>query len=336
MLQQLMEKLLDGESLSTAEASSALQTVFEDNVTDVTLASFLTALSAKGENVEEIAGFAGAMRKFAEPIDTGLPNLLDTAGTGGGRSTFNISTAAAFVIAGAGIPVAKHGNRAMTSRCGSADMLEALGVRIDQPTDRTAECIARTGIGFMFAPLYHPAMKRVAVVRRQLGFRTVFNLLGPLTNPASAPYQLIGVYSPKLTERIGNALALLQCRRAWVVHSGDGLDEVSICSPTQVSETNCGQVRSFELDSFITQPGDDVYPELRGGSAGENAAMCMAILSGELRGPAREIVLANAASALHVATGESLDESLRTAEQALDSGEALAKLFALKEFTNAK
>ena len=335
MLRQLTEKLLDGENLAAGEASAALRTVFEDDVPDVAVASFLTALRAKGETVEEIAGFADMMRAYAERIDTGLPNLLDTAGTGGGRSTFNISTTAAFVIAATGIPVAKHGNRAITSRSGSADMLEALGVRIDLPAERTAECIVKTGIGFMFAPLYHPAMKRVAVLRRQLGFRTVFNMLGPLTNPAGAPYQLIGVYAPELTERLGNALALLGCRRAWVVHGGDGIDELSICRPTQVSETHGGQVRNFELVRFRVRDEEEAFAALEGGTATENAKICTALLSGELRGPARDVVLANAAAAIHVASGETLDEALRSAERALDSGEALAKLSALKEFTNA-
>jgi anthranilate phosphoribosyltransferase len=336
VLRELTEKLLSRADLSALEAAEGLRAVLRDQVSDVEVASFITALKAKGETVAEIAGFARVMRENAVCVDTGLTNLVDTAGTGGGLDTFNISTSAAFVIAACGIPVAKHGNRAMTSRSGSADMLEALGVGIDLPPVETAECIVRTGMGFMFAPLYHPAMKRVASIRRQLGFRTVFNLLGPLTNPAGARYQIIGVYSPELTEPIAMALADLGCRRSWVVHGADGMDEISICAPTRVTEAGDGGVSSFDLDHFCKRSCESAHKALRGGSAAQNAELCLGVLTGKLRGPAREVVLANAAAVLHLVSREPLDRSLKIAEGAVDSGAALAKLEELREFTSAR
>ncbi len=337
MLRALTEKLISREDLTVSEAAEGLRTVFEEDVPDAQVSSFLTALKAKGETVDEIVGFALVMRDNAVRIKTGLPNLVDTAGTGGGRDTFNVSTTAAFVIAAVGIPVAKHGNRAVTSRSGSADLLEALGIRIDLPPQKTCECIEQVGIGFMFAPLYHPAMKRVASIRRQLGFRTVFNLLGPLTNPAGAHFQIVGVFSPELTERLGRALARLGGRRSWVVHSLDGLDEISICCPTRVTETCDGEVKSYNLDFFSSSSSSSksVYKALRGGTAVENAELCLGLLSGVVRGPAREIVLANAAAVLHVATREPLGRSLALAAEVIDSGAAQRKLRELRECSHA-
>ena len=235
-------RIRQGEDLEAGDAEQALDLILSEKTDDQEIADFLKALNAKGESAGEIMGFARGMRLQSLHIRSAHPKWIDTAGTGGGVDTFNISTAAAFVIAGAGLPVAKHGNRAYTSRCGSADLLQVLGVEIERPPEVAERSLNEIGISFMFAPRFHPAMKRVAPIRQSLDCRTIFNLLGPLTNPASAPYQLVGVYSPQWTPRLAEALLGLGCRKAWVVHSQDGLDELSIGAPVGISEVWQGKV----------------------------------------------------------------------------------------------
>jgi len=326
MLRKYTENLRQGINLSEAEAEEVLEEILSDRPEDSEIAELLVALAEKGETPEEITGFARVMRRKAVSIQSGHPVCIDTAGTGGGRETFNISTAAVFVIAGAGVPVAKHGNRAITSRSGSADVLIELGVSIDVPPSLCAEALNEIGLCFMFAPHFHPAMKRVAGIRRQLGRRTIFNMLGPLTNPASAPYQIIGVYSVDLTTRLAESLKRLGCQRAWVVHSYDGLDEISVADRTRVAEVNGTAVRSFEFRPEQIQFG--VPP---GGSPAENAVLIRGILENKVSGPARDVVILNAAAALHMARGCRFDKALADAEEAVNSGAALEKLERLRE-----
>lgn len=326
MLRKYTEKLKKGSSLTETESEEVLEQILSDHSEDCEITELLTALAQKGETPEEITGFARVMRRKAVPIESDHPICIDTAGTGGGADTFNISTAAVFVIAGAGIPVAKHGNRAITSRSGSADVLVELGVRVDVAPSTAARALNEIGLCFMFAPHFHPAMKRVAGIRRELGRRTIFNLLGPLTNPASAPCQIIGVYSAELTTRLAESLKRLGCHRAWVVHSHDGLDEISISDRTQVAEVNGAEVRSFEFGPREIQMG---VP--RGGSPAENAALIQGILESKISGPAREIVILNAAAALYIAREDTFEKALADAEKAVNSGAALEKLERLRE-----
>jgi len=331
MLQELTGQIMQGRSLSREQAETALETMLLDETPDVAIASFLSALAMKGETSEEIAGFARVMRKHVIAIRSKHPNTVDTAGTGGGLDTFNISTTAAFVIAGAGLPVAKHGNRAITSRCGSADLLTALGINVTSSPDVAESCLNEIGLAFMFAPLFHPSMKRVAAIRRQIGHRTVFNLLGPLTNPASAPFQIVGVYSPSLTEKMARSLEQLECRRAWVVHSHDGLDELSTGAPTRISESGPDGVKSFEFDprEFDMAPAD--WSSLRGGPPEQNAQMTTGILQGRVRGAARDVVVLNAAAAIHLASDTDFCGAIQKAEESIDSGAALEKVELLRK-----
>ena len=326
MLEPLEDQIRQGRSLSEEQSEEALEQILSEGCTDEEISSFLIALSDKGETAEELAGFARVMRRHAVRIKSDHEVLLDTAGTGGGVNTFNISTAAAFVIAGAGIAVAKHGNRAITSRSGSADVLVKLGVDIERPATVSEEALNKIGLCFMFAPLYHPAMKRVAQVRKQLGRRTIFNLIGPLTNPASAPFQLIGVYAEDLTERVGDALRRLGCRRAWVVHGRDGMDEISISTETRVVEVVESELRAFDF-----KPVRHTLGVPAGGTPEENAQLIMGLLEGRVAGSARDIVIVNAAVAHHLASGDHLSRSLEAAEESLKSGAALEKLRQLVE-----
>jgi len=305
--------------------------MLQEETPDVAIASFLSALAMKGESPDEIAGFARVMRNHVIAIRSKYPNTIDTAGTGGGLDTFNISTTAAFVIAGAGFPVAKHGNRAITSRCGSADVLSALGVNVMNSPDVAEACLNEIGLTFMFAPLFHPSMKRVALIRRQIGHRTVFNLLGPLTNPASAPFQVVGVYSPALTEKLAVALGQLECRRAWVVHSHDGLDELSTGAPARISEIGPDGTKTFDFDprEYGLSPAD--WSTLRGGTPEENAAVTAGILRGDVNGAARDVVVLNAAAAIHLASDLDFGEAIEKARESIDSGAALEKMELLKE-----
>jgi len=335
MLEEFTKIVSGGEDLTEAQAEQSLELILSEDTPDDDIASLLTALAVKGESPAEIVGFARVMRRQAIPVRSHHSRLIDTAGTGGGVDTFNISTAAVFVISGAGLPVAKHGNRALTSRCGSADVLEALGVRIERSLEVAEVSLNEIGLAFMFAPHFHPAMKRVAQIRRELSGRTIFNLLGPLTNPASAPYQIVGVYSPDLTEKLGRALLGLGCQRAWVIHSHDGLDELSTGTPARVCEARDGRVRNFDLDP--KEFGFEVSSPDRfsGGSAQENADIIRGILEGRIQGPARDVVVFNAAAALHVANGGEMDETITTANRSLDSGAALKKLSQLIEVYSA-
>lgn len=326
MLRDYLTRIRAGHSLSEQEAESCLNTILSGDCEEGEIADLLLMLADKGESVDEIAGFARGMRQIAVQIRSRHLRFVDTAGTGGGVSTFNISTAAAFAISAAGIPVAKHGNRAVTSRSGSADVLEKLNVRVDRDPEISERALDEIGLCFMFAPSFHPAMKRLAKIRRELGRRTIFNLLGPLTNPASAPFQLIGVYSADLPRRLAEVLVRLGCERAWVVHGKDGMDEISVCAGTQVAEVKKRHVRSFD---FKPERLAGEVPE--GGTAEENAGIIKGILEGRVRGPARDIVAINAAAALHIATDLPMAEAFKQAEDVIDSGLALGKLGELVE-----
>jgi anthranilate phosphoribosyltransferase len=335
-LTHFLARLMRSENLSRAETLQLLDSLLDGQATDAQIAAVLIALKRKGETVEELAGLAEGMRDRARKITARHERFIDTAGTGSSAAkTFNVSTAAAFLIAGAGLPVAKHGNRAASSRCGSADVLTALGVNVSADTAVSEACLEQLGICFMFAPLYHGATARVAGVRRELGVQTTFNLLGPLTNPAGAPRQLVGVWSRDLVELMARTLALLGTTRAWVVHGSDGLDEVTITGPTLVAEAVAGEVRTFEIspEDFGLQRGG--LDKLRGCDAEENAATIRAVLAGHRRDEARTLVVINAASALHVGGAASdLREGVRLAEESIDSGQALEKLNELVRLTN--
>jgi anthranilate phosphoribosyltransferase len=330
-IKALLLRLMRGESLRRQEASSLLDALLAGDATDAQIAAALVALAVKGETVEELAGLAEAMRARAVKIRSQHRVFIDTAGTGSSYAkTFNVSTAAAFVIAGAGLPVAKHGSRAATSRSGSADVLTALGVNVSVAPEISERCLNEIGICFMFAPLYHRATARVVSVRRELGVHTTFNLLGPLTNPAGAPRQIIGVWHPGLVQLIAHTLAQLGTERAWVVHGRDGLDEVTLAERTVVAEAEGGQVRSFEIapEDFGLSPS--ALDRLRGGDAETNARIIREVLEGRRRDAARALVIANAAAALFVGgRAENLREAARLAEQSIDSGAALEKLTSL-------
>lgn len=336
MLQTYIAKLMQRENLTEAEAESAMQTIMTGEATPAQIGGYLVALRMKGETVDEIVGSARAMRAQASRVEM-APNgpLLDTAGTGGdGAHTFNISTAAAFVIAGAGRKVAKHGNRAASSRCGSADVLSALGVSLELTGDQVRTCIEEVGIGFLFAPKFQPAMKHAIGPRRELGLRTIFNILGPLTNPAGATHQLIGVYDPALTEPMASVLGALGGRAAFVVHGHGGLDELTTSGPNRVSHLKNGRVETYELDGAELHLRPMPAEGLRGGDPGENARMLRSLLSGEDGTARRDVVLLNAAAALGVESGD-LARGLAEAAEALDSGAALAKLDGLVALSKA-
>lgn len=328
-----LSKIIQGKDLTETEMSSMISDIFSGDTTDAQIGAFMGALATKGETFEELAGAAQAMRKKAHRIQTAAGTVIDTCGTGGDSAgTFNISTTTAFVVAGCGVTVAKHGNRSISSQCGSADLLEALGVKIDADPEITEEAIAEVGIGFLFAPLYHGAMKFAAKARMEIGLRSIFNMLGPLTNPAAANCQLLGVFAPQLTEMFASALSLLGARHALVVHGHDGLDEISICAPTRISELKDGLVRTYDItpeQSF----GEAADPDdLKGGGPQENAEITRAILTGK-KGPHRNVILINTAGAL-VAAGkaDTIQEGIRLAEEAIDSGAASGKLEALTAF----
>ena len=329
-----IQLLLDGHHLSRADAHAVMDSIMEGEATQAQIAGFLVALRTKGETADEIAGFADAMREHVVPVTPQRSPIIDVVGTGGdGANTFNISTAAAFVAAAAGAAVAKHGNRAASSTAGSADVLEALGIDIEQSPDRIALSIDDLGFGFMFARSHHPAMRHVAQVRQELGVRTVFNLLGPLANPAGARDGVFGVYSADLARTYAEALAELGSRRAFVVHGDGGLDELTPFGVSLVVEIADGDVREWELDprELGIEPAEPA--ELRGGDATANAATIQSVLAGE-RGGRRSAVLLNAAAAL-VAAGlaEDFGDGIDVAAAAIDSGAAASRLDALVEFS---
>ncbi len=336
-----------GQSLSRAEARTIMSEVLAGKCSDAQIAGLLVALHMKGETVEEIVGFAEAIRAEASALhlhqnstvdvsDTERDALVDTCGTGGDASgTFNISTATALITAGAGVRVAKHGNRSITSKCGSADVMEALGVNITLEANRLAACLEQVGIAFLFAPSLHQAMKYVQPARRELKLRTVFNLLGPLTNPAHASAQVVGVYSVELVDKLAEALSMLGLRRAIVVHGLDGLDEITITGPTRVAEVRNGEVRSYEVTPEEFGLERAAIEAISGGDASENAAIIRSILARE-KSARRDVVLLNAAAAL-VAAGKAdhLERALPLAAESIDSGAAAAKLEKLIQFTNS-
>jgi anthranilate phosphoribosyltransferase len=358
--QHLANRLADyDQSLSRAEAREVMAEVLSGKCTDAQIAALLIALHMKGETVEEIVGFAEAIRAAASPLpiergnsadalavsgtgrdalaDSSLADsLIDTSGTGGDASgTFNISTATALVTAGAGVRVAKHGNRSISSKCGSADVVEALGVNIQLSPERSAQCLREVGICFLYAPNLHPAMKQVQGVRRELRMRTMFNLLGPLTNPARATGQVVGVYSLDLVEKLAEALSMLGLRRALVVHGLDGLDEITITGPTRVAEARDGSVRSYEVEPEEFGMVRASLQDISGGNATENAAIIRAILQGG-KSPRRDIVLLNAAAALVAAgKGNHIGEAIPMAAKSIDSGAAAGKLEALIRFSSS-
>lgn len=336
-VQKLLGRLMRSEDLMRDEAAELLNVLLDEPTSEPQIAAILIALKLKGETVEELAGLAEGMRSRAVKINSRHPRFIDTAGTGSSSvKTFNVSTAAAFVIAGAGLPVAKHGNRAASSNCGSADVLSVLGVNVSADVSISEACLNDFGICFMFAPLYHSATARVVGVRRQLGVRTTFNLLGPLTNPAGAPRQLIGVWDRALVEPMAKALALLGTERTWVVHGRDGLDEITVADSTLVAEANRREVRTFEIapeDFGLERCSLD---NLRGCDAEGNAAIIRDVLTGKRRDEARSLVVINAAAALYVGgVAAKLREAVRLAEESIDNGQAIEKLNRLIGRTNA-
>ncbi len=334
MFRDYLNLIIQRKNLSESQMADMMNIVLTGQATEAQIGAMMAALATKGETFEELAGAAKAMRQNARRIQaTGSP-VVDTCGTGGdGAHTFNISTTTAFVVAGCGVTVAKHGNRSVSSKCGSADVLEALGVKLTTPPEVVEEAIQEVGIGFMFAPLYHSAMKYAVKPRQELGVRSIFNMLGPLTNPASAGCQLLGVFAPQLTEMFAQALKLLGGQSAMVVHGHDGLDEISVCAPTRVSELKDGLIRTYDIDpeqyfGHLAEPD-----EMAGGDPQVNAAITREIFSGR-PGARRNVVLINAGAAL-LAAGkvDNLKSGIQMAAAAVDEGRAAAKLDALVAYT---
>ena len=334
MFKDHLQQIISGKDLSEAQMTRMITFVLDGEASDAQIGAMMGALATKGETFEELAGAAQAMRRKALRIQAPGTTVVDTCGTGGDSAgTFNISTTTAFVVAGCGITVAKHGNRSVSSQCGSADLLEALGVRLDIEPELVEEALGEIGIGFLFAPVFHGAMRHAARARKEVGIRSIFNMLGPLTNPAGANCQLLGVFAPELTEMFARALKQLGARRALVVHGHDGLDEISVCAATRVSELNDGMVRTYDIApeqyfERLAEPAD-----LAGGEAAHNAVITREILGGR-SGPRRDVVLINAAGAL-VAAGaaEDLTAGIAMARESIDSGAAAGKLDALVTFT---
>jgi anthranilate phosphoribosyltransferase len=334
VLTQAIDRLAGGNDLTADEAAAVLAEIMEGNATEVQTAAVLIALRTKGETVEEIAGLATTMRRFAKPVHAGVDDLIDTAGTGGGPQTFNVSTTAALIAAGAGCAVAKHGNRSATSLSGSADVLEALGVRIDLDPEGVARCIREAGFGFMFAPAHHGATRHVIPVRKQLAVRTIFNFLGPLTNPAGATRQVIGVSDARFLETIAGALARLGAAKALVVSSDDGLDEMSTSGTTRVVEVEGEALRRYEITPEDVGLPRAAFPAIQGGTPEYNADVTRRVFAGET-GPARDLAALNAGGAIYVAgRADTLEQGVRLAEATLDSGaaaDALERLAALTQ-----
>ncbi len=342
MIKEAIKKAVEGKNLTRAEARAAMEEIMSGGATPAQIACLITALRMKGETIDEITGCAEAMREKAlklnvrrtslvnidrEDINIDQETILDTCGTGGdGTNTFNISTATAFVAAGAGVTVAKHGNRSVSSRCGSADVVQALGVNIDLPPERVKDCVERVGIGFMFAPLFHSAMKHAIGPRREIGVRTIFNVLGPLTNPAGANVQALGVYKPELTETMARVLKNLGARAAMVVHGSHSYDEITITGETRVSELKGGRVRTYEIKPEDFGMRRATPAAIRGGDAPANAEIALNVLRGA-KGAKRDVVLLNAAAALIVAgRAGNFADGIRAAAESIDSGSALRKL----------
>jgi anthranilate phosphoribosyltransferase len=337
MLPELLNKLIARQNLAQQEAAALLEAILADDATDSRIAASLIALASKGETEEELAGFAQTMRARCSRVASRHSRYVDTCGTGGSvAKTFNVSTAAAFVVAAAGVPVAKHGNVGVTTKAGSADVLRALGVKVDLAPDRAGEIFDEIGVCFMFAPLHHAATKRVAMVRRDLGVRTIFNLLGPLTNPAGAPFQVVGVSSEAACEKVARALARLGTQRAWVVRGEDGLDEITLAGKTVVYSAAPEGVDRFEIapeDFGLKRAPID---HLRGGSAEENAAIICDALEGRRKDEARDLVLINAAASLFITgAANSLEGAVEMAARSIETGGALAKLHTLQRISQS-
>lgn len=330
-----LSKVASKKNLSGAESAEVFGEIMSGEADEAIMAAFLTALKMKGETVDEVVGAASAMRARATFINAGSAAPIDTCGTGGdGMNTFNISTTSAFIAAGAGVPVAKHGNRAATSKCGSGDVLGELGFNLDVHASVMEHCLQEEGIAFLFAPKMHPAMRFAAPVRKALGFRTIFNLLGPLVNPAGATGQVVGVFEAGYTEFVAECLNRMGVRRAFVVHAADGMDEISVCTPTRVSELRDCSIKTSEFNPRKYFPDGANFSELKGGDAKVNAQILLDVLSGKLRNGARDICLLNAAAAIVV--GGKTDDfgaALEMARDSLDSGAALKKLKTLVEFS---
>lgn len=335
-MKEAIQKTVEGENLSQEEAFSVAQTIMQGKATDAQIAALLVALRLKGETVDEITGFARAMRQEAVKVPCISNTLVDTCGTGGDRSrTFNVSTLAALVAGGAGCKVAKHGNRSVSSQCGSADCLSELGVHLEITPELMAKCIDENGVGFLFAPLLHKAMKYAIGPRREIGIRTIFNVLGPLTNPAGAKRQLLGVFNGSLTESLANVLKNLGSEHVWVVYGEDGLDEITTTGPTKVTELKQGTIRTFTIEpeelGFQRAPKE----ALLGGDAKTNARIAMEVLSGK-EGPARDMVLLNAGAVIYVAgVANSIQQGIEMAKESIDSGKALEKLETLRKMTQS-
>jgi anthranilate phosphoribosyltransferase len=334
MIKEAIAKVVEGNDLTQKEMEGVMEEIMTGNATPAQIGSFITALRIKGETVDEITGAATVMRAKAVKVSFEGDTLLDTCGTGGdGTHTFNVSTATAFVAAGGGVKVAKHGNRAVSSLCGSADVLKNLGVSLDISHEDVERCIEEVGIGFLFAPLFHGAMKYAAGPRQELGLRTIFNMLGPLTNPAGATVQVLGIYAQELTEKIAHVLGNLGTREAFVVCGEGTYDEISICSSTRVSHLKDGNVKTYEMtpDQYGFKRAN--REEIKGGDAQENAGIIRGLLDGE-KGPKRNMVVLNAAAAFVVAgLDEDLKKGIERAEDCIDSGRAKEKLEALVDFT---
>ncbi len=331
-MKQILQSLSERRDLDRATMEKTFDRIMAGELTPAQIAAFIMALRMKGESVEELTGAAASMRRHAVLIDTGGVPVVDTCGTGGdGAHTFNISTTAALIVAGAGVPVAKHGNRAVTSQCGSADLLVALGANIEAPAEIIEECIREVGIGFLYAPKMHPAMKHAAGVRRELGIRTIFNMLGPLTNPAGATGQILGVFDPVLTEPFAHVLRALGSRSAFIVHGHDGLDEITVTTTTRITELRAGHIRTYEFDPLELTGAYHDLEELAGGTPEVNADIIRRILAGE-PGACRDVALINAAAGIVVGDkAADLRQGMELAKASIDSGQAAAKLKALIE-----
>ena len=336
MIQEAIGKLVEGRHLSADEAEKVMDLIMTGEATQAQIGAYLVALRMAGETPEEIAGSVRSMRAKATWVKTKHPFVIDVVGTGGdGTHTFNISTSAALVVAAAGQPVAKHGNRAVSSKSGAADVLKALGVNIEASPEKVGECIDEAGVGFLFAPMLHGAMKHAIGPRRELAMRSIFNVMGPLTNPARAQSQLVGVYAPELTELVADVLRQVGCQKALVVHGSDGMDELTLTGPSRVSEWDGSEIRTYDVtpeEAGLERADADA---LKGGEPAENADITRAILAGE-NGPKRDIVLLNAAAALIAANkAENLREGVGQAASAIDSGKAARVLSHLVEVSNS-
>jgi len=322
-MKQILQKMIDRVNLTQTEMSEVFDRIMNGDLTPTQIGAFIMALCMKGESVDELTGAAGSMRRYAVLIDTGGLPVVDTCGTGGdSTNTFNVSTTAALVVAGAGVPVAKHGNRAVTSKCGSADVLAELGVNIDAPPETVEECIKSIGIGFLFAPRLHPAMKHAMGPRRELGIRTIFNMLGPLTNPAGAKGQILGVFDPELTDPFAQVLRALGSDRAFIVHGHDGMDEITVTTTTRMTELRDNTIKTYEFDPQYLIGDYHKIEDIAGGTPSENAEIIKRVLSGE-PGACRDIVLLNAAAGIVAGhKADSLEQGYDLARESIDSGQA--------------